>query len=166
MTATIDTNVLVLAVDSSHPRQERARALLDWVAAGPVVFHLFWPALMGFLRIVTHPSIFAHPLSPDDALAAVDRLVGRPHVRVSGEFEEFWPAYRRVAVELKPRGNLVPDAHLVALMQEHGVLKTVRQIAKSPQHVVSIGRDNEGELYVVGYEGMIYKMDFRGVTFR
>jgi len=121
VTATIDTNVLVLAVDSSHPRQERARALLDWVAAGPVVFHLFWPALMGFLRIVTHPSIFAHPLSPDDALAAVDRLVGRPHVRVSGEFEEFWPAYRRVAVELKPRGNLVPDAHLVALMQEHGV---------------------------------------------
>ena len=72
MTATVDTDVLVLAVHASHPRQDRARALLDWVAAGPAVVHLFWPALMGFLRIATHPSIFANPLNPDDAIAAVD----------------------------------------------------------------------------------------------
>jgi len=121
VTATIDTNVLVLAAHASHPRQQRARALLDWAAAGPGVLHLFWPTLMGFLRIVTHPSIFAQPLSPDDAVAAVDRLVDRPHVRTGGELEEFWAGYRRVAGEVKPRGNLVPDAHLVALMQEHGV---------------------------------------------
>ncbi len=121
MTATVDTNVLVLAVHASHPRQDRARALLDWVAAGPAVVHLFWPALMGFLRIVTHPSIFARPLNPDDAIAAVDRLVGRPHVRVGGELDDFWASYRRVAGEVTLRGNLVPDAHLVALMHEHGV---------------------------------------------
>lgn len=121
MTATIDTNVLVFAVHASHPRQDRARALLDWMAAGPGVVHLFWPAIMGFLRVVTHPSIFDRPLTPDDAITAVDRLVDRPHVRVSGELDGFWTAYRRVANEVKPRGNLVPDAHLVALMHEHGV---------------------------------------------
>ena len=76
---------------------------------------------MGFLRVVTHPSIFDRPLTPDDAIAAVDRLIDRPHVRVGGELEGFWTAYRRVANEVKPRGNLVPDAHLVALMHEHGV---------------------------------------------
>lgn len=121
MTATVDTNVLVLAVHASHPRQDRARALLEWVAAGPAVVHLFWPTLMGFLRIVTHPSIFADPLSPDAAIAAVDRLVGRPHVRVGGELDGFWASYRRVADDVPTRGNLVPDAHLVALMHEHGV---------------------------------------------
>jgi toxin-antitoxin system PIN domain toxin len=121
MTATVDTNVLVLAVHASHPRQDRARALLDWVAAGPTVVHLFWPALMGFLRIVTHPLIFARPLHPDEAIAAVDRLIGRPHVRVGGELDHFWASYRRVAGEVTARGNLVPDAHLVALMHEHGV---------------------------------------------
>ncbi len=121
MTATIDTNVLVLAVHASHPRQERARALLDWVSAGPGVFHVFWPAVMGFLRIVTHPSIFAQPLRPDDAIAAVDRLIDRPHVRVGGELEEFWASYRAMAAEMPLRGNLVPDAHLVALMHVHGV---------------------------------------------
>ena len=121
MTATIDTNIFVVAAHTSSPRQERARALLDWVAQGPGVVHLLWPTLFGFLRIVTHPTIFDHPLSPDDAASAVDRLVSRPHIRVGGEIEDFWRSYRRVAEDVKPRGNLVPDAHLVALMHQHGI---------------------------------------------
>lgn len=152
MTATIDTNVLVVAVHASHPGQDRARALLDWVAAGPGVFHVFWPALMGFLRIVTHPSIFARPLSPDDAMAAVDRLVDRPHVRVGGELDQFWAAYRRVADEVTPRGNLVPDAHLVALMLEHGV-STIwsndRDLRKFGGITV---KDPFADRYVTGFE--------------
>lgn len=121
MTATIDTNVLVAAAHESSPRQDRARALLDWVAEGPAVVHLMWPTLLGFLRIVTHPTIFGRPLSAEGAGAAVERLVNRPHIRVGGELEEFWRIYRRVADEVKPRGNLVPDAHLVALMHQHGI---------------------------------------------
>ncbi len=121
MTFTIDANILVFAADSSSPRQQRARQLLDWVAAGPRVVHLFWPTLLGFLRIVTHPSIFAEPLRTEAAAAAVERLIARPHVRVGGELEDFWSDYRRVADDVKPRGNLVPDAHLVALMRQHGV---------------------------------------------
>ncbi|MGH9165993.1 MAG: TA system VapC family ribonuclease toxin [Acidimicrobiales bacterium] len=121
MTATLDTNVLVAAAHESGPRQERARALLDWVADGPGVVHLLWPTLIGFLRIVTHPTIFARPLSPEDAGSAVERLVSRPHIRVGGELDEFWRNYRRVAGDVKPRGNLVPDAHLVALMLQHGI---------------------------------------------
>ncbi len=121
MTMTVDANVLVLAVDESSPRQGRARQLLDWIAAGPQVVHLLWPALLGFIRIVTHPSIFARPLSPSAAEAAVERLILRPHVRVDAELEGFWSAYRRAAADVKPRGNLVPDAHLVALMHQHGV---------------------------------------------
>ena len=50
------------------------------------------------------------------------------------------------------------------LTQENRVLKTVRQIASAPQRVVSFGRDQHGELYLVGYEGMIYKIDFEGVA--
>jgi len=29
--------------------------------------------------------------------------------------------YRRIADDVSPRGNLVPDAHLVALMHQHGI---------------------------------------------
>ncbi|HEV8605249.1 MAG TPA: hypothetical protein VGQ99_07785, partial [Tepidisphaeraceae bacterium] len=48
---------------------------------------------------------------------------------------------------------------IFGLKQEKGVLKRVRQIGISPQRIVSLGRDEEGELFVVGYEGMIYRLD-------
>ncbi|MSU20048.1 MAG: c-type cytochrome [Pedosphaera sp.] len=51
------------------------------------------------------------------------------------------------------------------LTQENRVLKTIRQIGTSPQGIASFASDEQGEIYVVGYEGMIYKLDFSGVTF-
>jgi hypothetical protein len=35
-----------------------------------------------------------------------------------------------------------------------------------PQPLVSFGTDEAGEIYVVGYEGMIYKLDFAGTRFK
>jgi glucose/arabinose dehydrogenase len=54
---------------------------------------------------------------------------------------------------------------LFALTQEGRVLTKVRQVARPSQMPVSIGRDEAGELYVVGYEGMIYHIDLSGATF-
>jgi len=34
-----------------------AQTLLARLAAGPGLVYLFWPAVMGYLRIVTHPTI-------------------------------------------------------------------------------------------------------------
>jgi hypothetical protein len=44
-------------------------------------------------------------------------------------------------------------------------LKTVRQIGTSPQGIASFGTDERGEIYLVGYEGMIYKLDFANAAF-
>jgi putative heme-binding domain-containing protein len=52
-----------------------------------------------------------------------------------------------------------------ALTQKDGVLDKVRQIATSPQRVPSFGRDDKGGLYVVGYDGTIYAINFSGATF-
>lgn len=54
---------------------------------------------------------------------------------------------------------------IFGLMQENRVLKTVREIGTAPQRIVSFGRDARGELYVVGYEGMIYKIELDDATF-
>jgi putative heme-binding domain-containing protein len=51
------------------------------------------------------------------------------------------------------------------LTQENRKLKTIRQIGAAPQRVVSFGRDNRGELYLVGYEGTIYRMNFEKAIF-
>lgn len=121
MSATLDTNVLIYASDQASPFHGQAADLLGAWAGGPELAHLFWPVAMGYLRIATHPAIFKQPLSPDEAMANLENLVSRPSVRVGGESEGFWDTYRQVAAETAPRGNLVPDAHLVALMHQYGV---------------------------------------------
>lgn len=121
MTDTVDANILVYASNEQAPEHGRALALLDHLAIGPALVVLLWPTLLGYLRIVTHPSIFPSPLTPEVAEANVDALLARGHIRAAGEVDGFWPAYRRVAAPLAPRGNLVPDAHLVALMAQHGI---------------------------------------------
>jgi uncharacterized protein len=91
------------------------------VSGGGAIFYVFWPTVMAYLRIATHPSIFQKPLLPGDAVANIDRLLSLPHVQTVGEHDRFWSSYRVIADEAQVRGNLVPDAHVVALMIEHGV---------------------------------------------
>jgi uncharacterized protein len=118
---TFDANVLLYASDETSPWHAPARDFLDRVAAGGELVYLFWPTAMAYLRVATHPAIFDAPLAPAVAAGNVERLLALPHVRTSGEHDRFWNAYRRIADDADARGNLVPDAHLVALMVENGV---------------------------------------------
>jgi uncharacterized protein len=120
MSATVDANVLIYASDSQAESHDRAEALVRRLAAGPEILYLFWPVLLGYLRIVTHPGILTNPLSPVAALGNVEAMLDRPHVRAPGELDGFWPMFRSTAGE-RPRGNDVPDAHVAALMRQHGV---------------------------------------------
>jgi uncharacterized protein len=118
---TFDANVLLYASDETSEYHPRARAFLDQVAISDDLVYLFWPTVMAYLRIATHPAIFEKPLRPADAVANIEQLLALTHVQTVGEHERFWASYRRVAGEADARGNLVPDAHLVALMVENGV---------------------------------------------
>jgi toxin-antitoxin system PIN domain toxin len=118
---TFDANVLLYASDETSRYHPEARAFLDRVASGEELVYLFWPTVMAYLRIATHPAIFAKPLPPVHAVGNVERLLALPHVQTVGEHDRFWTTYRRISQEADARGNLVPDAHLVALMVENGV---------------------------------------------
>jgi predicted nucleic acid-binding protein len=65
MSVTVDANVLVYASNAADPSHARARELIERLAAGPV--YLFWPTVMGYLRIVTHAGILPAPLTPAEA---------------------------------------------------------------------------------------------------
>lgn len=121
MRATLDVNVLVYAADETSTRHGRARALLEHVATSSSITYFFWPVLLGYMRIITHPAIVGAPLLPEQVLADIDDLTGRPQIVVVGEGERFWSDFKSIARAVQPRGTLVPDAHLVALMREHGV---------------------------------------------
>jgi uncharacterized protein len=120
VSATVDANVLIYASNEADPLHRRARELVERLAAGPELVYLFWPAVMGYLRIGTHPGILPRPLTPAEAAQNIAALLERPHVRVAGEADGFWRLYRATAGE-HARGNDVPDAHLAALMRQHGV---------------------------------------------
>lgn len=51
------------------------------------------------------------------------------------------------------------------LTQDHGSLKAIRQLATAPQAITAFATDEQGGLYVVGYQGMIYQLDLMGATF-
>ena len=120
MSVSVDANILVYASNDVDPAHEVAAALMARLAEGPEIAYLFWPTVLGYLRIVTHPSILPHPLTPDEATANIQRLTERPHVRSVGESDGFWRLYLDSG-GLKSRGDAVPDLHLATLMRENGV---------------------------------------------
>jgi len=120
MTVTVDVNVLVGAVNADDPHRDSCVQLVERLASGPGLWHIFWPVVSGFVRIATHPVIFPRPLSTRTAMEIVDGLTSAPSVRVHGELDGFGEFFRVAQMETNG-GNDVPDAHLVALMRQHGV---------------------------------------------
>ncbi len=51
------------------------------------------------------------------------------------------------------------------LTQENRSLKTILQLATCPQAIASFARDEQGNIYVVGYGGMIYLLDLTAAKF-
>lgn len=121
MSVTLDANVLLHASDADSHLHERALEIVEERAQASELLYLFWPALTAYLRLATHPAVFDRPLAPDVAVANVEELVSRPRVRTPGEDDGFWVVLREVIAEGAARGNLIADAHLVALMRRFGV---------------------------------------------
>jgi toxin-antitoxin system PIN domain toxin len=118
---TFDANLLLYASDERSDYHARARDFMNKVATGEDLVYLFWPTVIAYLRIATHPAIFERPLRPVDAAANIEQLLGLPNVQTVGEQERFWSSFRQAAREADARGNLVPDAQIVGLMLENGV---------------------------------------------
>ncbi len=121
MSYAIDVNILLYASDQGSPVHQRACRFLEECVTRQETLCICWPTLMSYLRISTHPRIFSRPLSPQKAKANAEALLQLPQTRVLSEGEDFWSCYCRVTESLIVRGNLVPDAHLTALLMEHDV---------------------------------------------
>lgn len=120
MSASVDANILVYAANERDPAHTRAREVIDRLAAGPELLYLFWPTIMAYLRITTSAHVLRVPLQPERAIENIETLLRLPHVVTATEGVAFWQTYRESG-GLSVRGNLVPDAHLAALMRENGV---------------------------------------------
>lgn len=118
----VDTNVLLYAADQDSEFHVRCRRLIEDLRRQPAPTFVTWGICYEFLRVCTHPRVFARPWSIGAAWRFLDALLTTPG------FDILLPTPRHAAVleqtftempEL--RGNLLHDVHTAVLMREHGV---------------------------------------------
>jgi len=115
-----DVNVLVYAHREDAVGHDEYR---DWLASaisGESAYGMSDLVLSGFLRIVTHPRIFAVPSPLEDAQAFCEQVREQPNRVSISPGAGHWPIYTRLLRDAGARGNLVPDAFLAAMAMEHG----------------------------------------------
>jgi toxin-antitoxin system PIN domain toxin len=115
-----DVNVLVYAYREDAPNHSRYKAWLEEMINGDEAYGLSDLVCSGFLRVVTHPAIFAPPSSIDDALAFVEELRSPPNCVLLSPGARHWQLFTRLCHATGARGNLVPDAYFAALAVETG----------------------------------------------
>jgi hypothetical protein len=121
----IDTNVLVYSEVVSSAHHRAARELLVKLAEGAVPWALPWPCVYEFLRVVTHPRVFAPPVPADVAMSDLAQILASPSLVLLSETERHPEILRDMMKASRVTGNLVHDAHIAALCVEHGVSELV-----------------------------------------
>jgi toxin-antitoxin system PIN domain toxin len=76
--------------------------------------------LSSFLRVVTHPRVFAHPSDLIEAIRFCEILLAQPNCFRIAPGQRHWSIFVRLCTDADARGNLVPDAWFAAMAIESG----------------------------------------------
>lgn len=117
----VDTNILVYARRQEPPEHRVARELLAGLSTGAEPWALPWPCIYEFLRVVTHPRVFHPPTPVHAALEAIKLLLDSPSVVVLSEGGRHHAILSDLLSRSPVAGNLLHDAHIAALLIEHGI---------------------------------------------
>lgn len=117
----IDTNVLIYAEISSSQHHRRARQVLIQLAEGAAAWAIPWPCIYEFLRVVTHPRVFHPPVPTEIAIQDLRNVLASPSLVLLSETPRHYGVLEQVIQQSGVSGNLIHDAHIVALCLEHGV---------------------------------------------
>ncbi|HLB37757.1 MAG TPA: PIN domain-containing protein [Gemmatimonadales bacterium] len=107
---------------STSPTATRSTAPWTGPDAGDRSFFLTWGIVYEFLRVTTHPAVFATPLDLPTARAWVATVLASPRAGLLVETDRHAEVLEELA-RLHPRlaGSLLHDLHTAALMKEHGI---------------------------------------------
>ncbi len=130
----VDVNVLVYAFRTDAPDHKAYATWLEALVNSDEAYAVFDLILSGFLRVVTHPRVFAPPTPVPAALTFVEMFRSHPTAVPLHPGPRHWQIFTRLCRHVAARGNLVPDAFLAALAIESGseFLTTDRDYARFP----------------------------------
>lgn len=114
-----DVNLLVYAHVHGFAEHAKARGWWEGLMNGRHEVGVVGPALFGFVRLVTSPRVFDHPMDVGEALAHVDGWLSRPHVHFTMPGPRHLELAFHLLRELGAAGNLTTDVQLAALAIEH-----------------------------------------------
>ncbi len=82
---------------------------------------LTWPCIYEYLRVVTHPRVFDPPTPTPEAWESVEALMDSRSVMLVSEGERHKEILDDLPRTTSLSGNILHDAHIAALLIEHGV---------------------------------------------
>ena len=121
----VDTNILVYAEITNSSHHSRAHKLLSKLAQDAAPWAIPWPCAYEFLRIVTHPKVYHPPMTAQIALQDLNRILASPSLSMLAETASHAMMLEQVIRQSGATGNLIHDAHIVALCLEHGVKELI-----------------------------------------
>jgi len=117
----VDTNILVYADRADSPFHDRARSVLESLAAGPKSWVIPWPCVHEFFAVVTHPRIYKTATPAGTAFEQLRALQSLANLAFIAEEEEHLVHLESLALAAKLQGGAIHDARIAAICLSHGV---------------------------------------------
>lgn len=111
----VDVNILLYVVNKDDPLHSRIHAWWEQALRSAEPVGLAWSVIHGYLRLATHPRVFAHPQTTDAATDKVSQWLSHPNIQIATETADHWHILRDLVRDAGTVGNLVADANLAAL---------------------------------------------------
>ena len=115
-----DVNVFVYAFRQDAFQHPRYREWLLSIINGEAAFAIAPQVLSSFVRICTHPRIFAHPSTLDQVISFCELVLSPVPCQVIQPGPRHWEIFVDLCRRAEARGTLVQDAWFAALAIEHG----------------------------------------------
>lgn len=116
----VDVNLLIYAVNSDAAEHAIVRTWLETEINAGTPIGMPWVALLGFVRLSINPKILSQPLTLGQALGQVTEWLSLPNVSVMEPGIDHLTHFSTTCQTVNAGPNLITDAHLAAIAQEHG----------------------------------------------
>jgi toxin-antitoxin system PIN domain toxin len=114
-----DVNVLIYAYDTLSPFHLKCKAWWASEIDSGASIGIPWSVTIGFLRLITHPGLFAQPYSVDEAVSIVQEWFRQPNVVPLDPGPRHMTLLGELLRQVQVGGKLVNDANLAALAKEY-----------------------------------------------